>query len=599
MSANAAPAAVPEPNDPAGTTPSISPAPGLIASMLTPVEPARTTFSLEPQTAENSPTGTTTDTPVTGVSSSAFHDDAATQQGTTGTGSDNGSGKQRQGIWRAWLLAGAARWGRGGGAQNKRLDMQKARAAAHQVKETRQVSVNRSGGLGSGGGRSSGTSATGPGGKSLDSKGSQGGAGKGPKNTSGDKGGGKGAGGSAGGRGPAGGTSPSTKGDRTSPSKTSAGDTGRTPKPPKDNGKGGTSANSGGGANGTSANGASGKSGSQGPAGSPGKSGGGNTSNDKAPKSDRLSLTKNDKDSKPQKSGGKTPAPKDGTDAARPMEKGLKPGKGPRKTPAKTDEAKPGAVKDTTGSKATKNGTDQAATTHPAADGELFSVRPSRETGYRDGTRAAQAAAHVKAYRDGVKDGWADTTEAAEREKALLDQAHADRKTARQETPVTTATSADHHQHTDPTPIPVASVSSTHVFLGDGAHRASMTRGEVRSVKSFERRLEERADSLDKTAEQTRHLKAHANAQAAQATRLLEAARGAEGGDKYVGTLAKLQEAAQAQAGKAEEIQKRAISAAEKCRAALSNIQARYGGIYQAVVDSPETAPAELAFYKG
>ncbi|WP_331763105.1 hypothetical protein OG571_47240 (plasmid) [Streptomyces sp. NBC_01369] len=641
MSANAAPAAVPEPNDPAGTTPSTSPAPGLIASMLTPVEPARTAFSLQPQMAENGTTGDTADTPVTGVSSAAFHGDGAAQQDATGTGSGNGSGKQKPGIWRAWLLAGAARWGRGGGALNKRLDMQKARAAAHQVKETRQVSVNRSGGFGSGGGRSSGTSATGPGGKSLDSKGSQGGSGKGPKNTPGGT--------KGGGTGPGGGTAPGTKADRTSPSKTPTGDTGRTPKPqkpPKDNGKGGTgkggaNGNSTGGANGTSANGASGKSGSQGPAGSPGKSGSGSTSNGKAPKSDAPSSSRTSKDSKPKESGGKQadgtpgnrPAPKAGTGAAEQGGKDSAPksGKDTKKTPAKTDESKPGTAQDTKSGNDTKAGagTDptKTGTTQPANERELFSVQPSRETGYRDGTRAAQAAAHVKAYRDGVKDGWTDTAEAAEREKARLDQAHADRKNARKDQNMTygkpveydsggfhpisadgsngtriyidgssTGTSVPHH---DPTPIPVKDVTGTHVFLGDGANRASMTRGEVRSVKDFERRLEERAAGLDKAVEQTRNLKAHADTQARQATRLLEAARGAKGGEKYVGRLTRLQEAAQAQAAKADEIQKRALRAAEKCRAVLSNIQARYGGIYKAVVDSPETAPAELAFYKG
>ncbi|MEE1812729.1 hypothetical protein PUR32_43095, partial [Streptomyces sp. BE133] len=255
------------------------------------------------------------------------------------------------------------------------------------------------------------------------------------------------------------------------------------------------------------------------------------------------------------------------------------------------------------------------------------SVRPSREAGYRDGTRAARATAHAKAYRDGVKDGWTDTNEAAGREKARLDQAHADRKNARKDQNMTYGKAVEYDgggfhpistdgsngtriyidgsstgasvPHQAPTPIPVKNVTGKRVFLGDGAHWASMTRGEVRSVKSFERRLEERATGLDKAVEQTRNLKAHADTQARQATRLLEAARSAKGGEKYIGRLTKLQEAAQAQAAQAEEIQKRAMRAAEKCRAAISNIQARYGGIYQAVVDSPETAPAELAFYKG
>lgn len=161
------------------------------------------------------------------------------------------------------------------------------------------------------------------------------------------------------------------------------------------------------------------------------------------------------------------------------------------------------------------------------------------------------------------------------------------------------ATSADHHQNTDPAPIPVKEVTSTHVVLGDGADRASMPRSEVRSLKGYERRLETRTTVLAKRAEQTRGLKAHADQQAQQATRLLEAARGVKGGDKLVGTLTKLQEAAQVQAGQAEEIHKRSVRAAENCRTVLSTVKTRYGGMYQAVVDSPETEPAEFAFYKG
>ena len=164
---------------------------------------------------------------------------------------------------------------------------------------------------------------------------------------------------------------------------------------------------------------------------------------------------------------------------------------------------------------------------------------------------------------------------------------------------MTLATSTDHHPTTDPTPIPVDHVSSTHVFLGEGAHQASMPRVEIRSLKAFERRLEEQATRLDTRAEQTRGLKAHADQQAQDAGRLVEAARSAEAGAKYIGTLTRLQEAAQIQAAQADEIHKRALRGAEHCRTTLNNAQTRYGGIYQAVVDSPETSPAELDFYKG
>ncbi|MFD1278071.1 hypothetical protein ACFQ51_57000, partial [Streptomyces kaempferi] len=76
-----------------------------------------------------------------------------------------------------------------------------------------------------------------------------------------------------------------------------------------------------------------------------------------------------------------------------------------------------------------------------------INTQESRETGYRDGTRVAKVTAHVKAYRDGFADGHTDTTEAADREKARLDQAHQDHKQKPEEQQVpAAASSADHHQ---------------------------------------------------------------------------------------------------------------------------------------------------------
>ncbi|MEU2873018.1 hypothetical protein ABZ769_28105 [Streptomyces olivoreticuli] len=232
-------------------------------------------------------------------------------------------------------------------------------------------------------------------------------------------------------------------------------------------------------------------------------------------------------------------------------------------------------------------------------NGKPFSTRESREAGYRDGTRAARVVAHAKAYRDGVKDGWGDTTEAAGREKVRLDKAHEERKNAREKEQLVSGTgnsSADFHK---PEPIGVREVNGSHVLLGDGAAKESMSRGEVRSLKGFERRLTAKSASMTTIAEDTKGLKAHAEEQARKATRLLEDAKAVEGGEKLAAALARLEEAAKVQAGKAEEIHKRAVRAAEGCAVVLSNVETRYGGIYRAVVDSDETAPAELAFYKG
>ena len=71
-----------------------------------------------------------------------------------------------------------------------------------------------------------------------------------------------------------------------------------------------------------------------------------------------------------------------------------------------------------------------------------------------------------------------------------------------------------------------------------------------------------------------------------------------KGGEKLVASLAKLADAAQVQATKAAEINKRAVRSQEACKTLTANTETRYGGIYKAVVDSPETSPAEMNYYR-
>ncbi|KPC96589.1 hypothetical protein ADL27_02805, partial [Streptomyces sp. NRRL F-6602] len=93
-------------------------------------------------------------------------------------------------------------------------------------------------------------------------------------------------------------------------------------------------------------------------------------------------------------------------------------------------------------------------------------------------------------------------------------------------------------------------------------------------------------------------LEQHAREQTKQVNELLEQARAVQGGDKVVAALTKLAEAAQVQETKAADIHRRAARSADACQAVHANAETRYGGIYQAVIDSPETSPAELAFYR-
>jgi hypothetical protein len=247
------------------------------------------------------------------------------------------------------------------------------------------------------------------------------------------------------------------------------------------------------------------------------------------------------------------------------------------------------------------NADGQTKNTNPALDsaaGGDPSLRESREAGYRDGARAARVVAHVEAWRDGAIDGWTDSRQAAAREKTLLDQAHAHRKQQRTGDQPVTASSLDHHTPPTATPIPVTGVDATHVYLGDGAARPSMRRGEIRTLKQYERQLAEKRDTLTRITEVTKALKEHVQDTAKTIQDKAEQARSVQGGDKLIGELAKAAEAAQKQATAAEELHTKALRASEYCASVLANIQTRYDGIYTAIVNSPLTQPAELSFYR-
>jgi hypothetical protein len=606
--------------------------PGVLTSMLTPVQPARpAAFSLDPQApAADTPT-TGTDTAAAGASSSSYHqDEAAGDPAKTAANS-----RVEKSVVRAWMLAAAARWAKGGGTQNKRLDLAKAKAQANQVKESRTVNIKRADTPAKPAPKNSPAPSPG-GGKSLN-KGNANGPVKDPKNTNrtpntpagrgntggaGSGGGNRGAGRDNGPGGRAGGADgPAVK----QPTKTDQ--PSRTPKPakpeaptrpraPKQEAPGTKTPTTPGKADSPKHSGNTGPSGaqkgSQGPAGSTGKPGkdttppkapgpgaagpsdssSGKTPDTKAGPTGKVILDK----VRPKRPDRAEKAPGGGPDAAKTTSAGDKTGK----TTSAGEKTSSADSKPKTDSKPDRTAkTDPAAKTPQpeAAPGKPFSTRESREAGYRDGTRAARTVAHAKAYKDGVKDGYRDTTDAALREKARLDAAHAERKTERdKEQPVTAATSTDYHQ---PQPIPVQQVTSSHVILGPGAAKDSLTRGEVRCLKDFERRLNDRADAMTHVADATKNIKAHAEQQAKQATQLLEQAKGVKGGEKLIASLTKTADAATAQAALAEEIHKQALRAAENCRTVLANTQTRYGGIYQAVIDSGLLTPAEMTFYKG
>ncbi|WP_431680136.1 hypothetical protein [Kitasatospora sp. KL5] len=134
-------------------------------------------------------------------------------------------------------------------------------------------------------------------------------------------------------------------------------------------------------------------------------------------------------------------------------------------------------------------------------------------------------------------------------------------------------------------------------FTADGAQH-SMSRGEVRTLKQFERRLGAKQTSLARIADGSKNTRATAAEHAKEAQRLAEQARDVEGGERLVGALLRLAEHAQALLGKAEEIEKNAHRGTDAVRALAANAESRHGVIYQAVVDSPLTKPAERTFYQ-
>ncbi|MEU9998116.1 hypothetical protein [Streptomyces sp. NPDC050848] len=588
MAADTAPAAVPDPNDrthQAGR-------PGLLTSMLAPVEPARpapAAFTLDPAAVE-SPAPQN----VAGVSSASFHGDENTPGNAT-----NSTGQQRkkESVIRAWLLAGAERWKKGAGTAVKRLEVEKARAMAQQVKETRTVTVNRT----PPSPKASGSGAAGGGkGPAKTPKNASSGSGTGPKNTA-----------------PGGGatrTKTPTPAPAPGPAKTApapkASKAPKAPSPAADRPASTTSSpkRDPGTVKPQKTNGP-GKSGSgPGTSPTPKSEGRGGDPATRKPAKDR-STTGGKAEPKPGKATAdadqgpaKSTAGKPSTDKVNLLKK--KPNRAGEERPAEPAATKPApqdASKPSDGKPDKTTGTTRPGEPSTAPAGKTLGTRGSRETGYRDGARVARAVAHANAYRDGVVDGWTDVQEAARQEKTELDTAHAARQQQRDKdtTPVPpTQTVPPQPTYAPAVPIPVTGIDASSVHLGDGTNRTALARSEVRTLKSFERRLEAKKGVMQDVAERSRGLETHATQQAEAVTRLLEVVKGVKGGEKLLSTLVRLEDAAKAQAAQAGEVNLRAVRGADAAGAAYANAQIRYGAIYQAVVDSDETKPAELRFYK-
>lgn len=254
---------------------------------------------------------------------------------------------------------------------------------------------------------------------------------------------------------------------------------------------------------------------------------------------------------------------------------------------------------------AAPTGTTAPTVNSSASAAPKLRTRTAREAGYRDGTRVAGTVGQARAYRDGARDGWDDRTAADKAEGKTMSDTRArnatrpQQKTAAAMKP-TSGSTVDLAKKQAPAamPVQVTAVDAKAVgFTGSDGASHTMSRGEVRTLKGFERRLAEKQVALAKIAEGSKDTRVHAVDLATRAQRLSENAKNVKGGAGIVALLARLAERAQLLRARAEEIERRAHRGSEAVRALAANAETRHGGIYKAVVDSPLTAPAEREFY--
>ncbi|MFD8342311.1 hypothetical protein ACFV2C_08470 [[Kitasatospora] papulosa] len=610
-----APAGPPDP--PAVPVASTAPAPtgdtGIMAALMAAVEPARPVTAIgagarpegDDPAAKADPDGVV-DRSSPGVTSEQFK----APEDLTGAGSDAAGARHKEGVFKTLIRAGATRWAKGGGTANKRLDLEKARAGAHQVKEARTTTVmkspglptrNGSGGSG-GGGRNSGGNNGGNLGRSTTGTGSTGTGRGGSGGTTG--GGGRGSSGSNGNGGSGGGRGTSTNGGGSSPKNTG-------PKGPKDSagkGKDGSSGNarSGGQAGKDGKAGASGNSGGSTSGGSSGGNSG--TSKDKADK---------DKGSKADltKGGGQDSGGSSGSSGGSGKNGGSSGGSGSGKSGSSGSGGRSGA----SGSSGKGGGSGKNGGSGSSSNGndDRTPLQRSRETGHGDGSAVRNAVDHVKAYAQGTKDGYQDKKEENGKEHARLDKAHADHKAKQpdpkkddlkqQRTAVTRPSGqtiviapperGDDGVSTDVKPLLVKEIDANTLALGTDGARGSVSRKELRNFKQYERKLEAKENHLIKVADACKQLEAAAEDEAKDCQELADQAKAVEGGEKLAAKLTRMADAANAQATEAAGLHKRAKRAAEMCKVVMTNIGTRYAPLYKAVVDSDETKPAELRFY--
>jgi hypothetical protein len=249
---------------------------------------------------------------------------------------------------------------------------------------------------------------------------------------------------------------------------------------------------------------------------------------------------------------------------------------------------------------------DRPAPAEQKAPGPKPRTQPSREAGLRDGLRVAEVTKHPKAYLDGLRDGLTLGDADYRQEKQQMDAARdantrpAQPAMAPASGSTATLTKQTHtDQRTPAIPVQVDEVGDSHIHYTDSdGQQHNPHRSEVRTLCGFQRRLGDKQPTMQRIADAAKKAATHAEEQAKQAQDLAEGAKDVEGGDALVRSLGRLAEDAQALKTEAMEIYRRAVRGDEAVIAVVANAETRHGPIYQAVVDSPLTIPAETYFYR-
>ncbi|MEU8101767.1 hypothetical protein [Streptomyces rubiginosohelvolus] len=266
-----------------------------------------------------------------------------------------------------------------------------------------------------------------------------------------------------------------------------------------------------------------------------------------------------------------------------------------------------------------------------------YTAQPAREDGFKAGAQHAAAQADKSAWRDGYEDGQQAIRDKAAHEKAQMDAARdrargvlpakptAPLKPLKPSNPPGAPDVPDRQQANRPTPTqgtapmpttpaptkpstaapttevrPLAAVMS---LVQPGAvHLSSdrvMTTGEVRTLRKLTQFLNGKERETSQIADECKQAKEVSAGRINEVQKLVEACQDPKikGGKQLTTALHKLLEAITLQAKEAEKLHGNAARGADALRTLNHNAQTRHDGVYKAVADSSETAPAERPFY--